>query len=900
MLPVLRTPLLLLPLLLLLGAACGKDESADTTPPALPRVDRIGISAPDAQGKLRVVGEAGAVEGSASVELENNNSGAVLRGAATGSGAFALQIAGALLDNIRIVAIDEAGNRSASLSLLGGEPFTLSVAGGDGQSGPVTTVLPLPLGFELLAGDGGPAPGLTLTFVLAALDGGFNPPTATTDALGRVETLFTPGETAGPFEVLAVHTGVVFADAESITGVALPGPPAALGWVAGDGQKDAPGETLLAPLRLQVADAYGNGIAGEAVSVAASGAGSVSPASGETGAEGFSTSWTLDGELEQTLTASHATLADAVASASTDDPPSIASINPFPHVIDPNIDFIDADGLNFCATAQYNTLTLGGTELTIVSATESHIKARVPTSIAPGVHTLRLSVGHQQALETFEVEVSVPLGTIVDYPAQDGAVEFELLVPAGGTEYVLVPYSLRNWNPLDGLPAEGLDPYEYASRGYGLDAANPLPGSERSAVGWVDDFHRRVLTERGSAPHVGPIPQRGREVAERATFKCLSDPFGSIYDASAYSQVVATLRYNGPHALIYVDDDTPSILENSHVNDIGQRFDVGTESIYSVDRSYFGAETDRDGNGKVVILLTPVVNAMTQGSGGGYIGGFFNPADLDIWSAQDAVSNHGEFFYSIVPDPNGIFGSVPHQLEDTVENIKIILAHEFQHLINTGQRHLVQGNLNSPQEHLWLNEGLSHLAEQLSGFTIQNFYRVGTFLHGDGHRVTSLTQGSANLAERGAAYLYCRYIEDRWPGTVSQLVGGPESGAANVAAHIPGTFEQSFKDWAAAIYLDDRDLDGDELPDDLGAAYRFDSHNIREDFFEQGGGDPLTIPILSFDSPAWNSFIVPTGIDYLKLQVEQGGFPPPGGSLRLELTGNPAMEMGVLVIRVGQ
>jgi len=393
------------------------------------------------------------------------------------------------------------------------------------------------------------------------------------------------------------------------------------------------------------------------------------------------------------------------------------------------------------------------------------------------------------------------------------------------------------------------------------------------------------------------------ERGDRESFLVLDDAYGNIYDPSNYSAVTADLRYTGDHTSVYVYESTPAAnLSQIDINSIGDRFD---QSDHATDVAAFGGETDIDGNGRVMVLLSPVVNALTTWNNGSYIGGFFNPVDLDVWSSGNGISNHGEIFYAIVPDPTGEFSPVQHPVAETVAGIKSILVHEFQHMINMGQRHIVQGGPSTPQEWIWLNEGLSHLAENLAGYDAQNTARVKLYLHGDidgGPSLTSLTQGPASLAERGASYLFCRYLLDRWPGVTLGLVGGPAAGPANVAEATGLAFEQIFKDWAAAIYLDDRDLDGEGGPDDLGPAYRFDSHNIRTDFPPTGGGilEPLVIPILSFSDPAFSGSVVPTGMDYLQFVVADGQSPPDGGVAHLRFTGEVSAEMGVMILRVSQ
>ncbi len=882
--------------LLLLVAACEKDsEVLDIVPPGAPIAALIRVSAPDGGGLLTVTGQAGAVEAGATVRATNvTAAGTSVSATAGGNGAFTLRLAGSLLDIVRLRALDAAGNQSSFTDIVAGAPFTLAAVSGDAQSGGVGETLPAPLVFALRDGEGEAVAGVGIVFALAAGAGSFSPATGTTAASGEVSTQLTLGTVADTLIILPRGASLAIDVVEAMGARALPGPPAALAWTAGSGQKDAPGQTLLATLLVQAQDAYGNGVAGVAIGLAASGGGSALPAAGESGADGkLGCAWTLGAGLgSQTLTASAAGLPDAVATAEADDPPSISAVNPITPV-DPG-DLLAVDGDNFCATPAYNDLRLDALPLAVVAASETHLGARVPAGTPAGVYTLSLRVGHQEAAETFLVEVVQPLGLVEDHPLVAGSATIELALAETTSRYALIPYNLDYWQP-------GQPNYSYAQEGYGIGAAAFARSAREAAADPAGDFHRRLLAYRGEGAYTGARAERGAapDLGDQEPFFCLKTASGWTTDPASYAAITATLRYIGAHTLIYVDNATPAAnLPAANLNALGNRFD---QTDYGIDVAAFGQPSDEDENGKVIILLSPVVNAMTTWNDGSYIGGFFNSIDLDIWYNINGTSNHGEFFYAIVPDPSGQFSPVAHPIADTISSLQSIFAHEFQHMINTGQRYIIQGDLNSPGEELWLNEGLSHLGENLCGYDAQNTARVKLYLQGGVHAATSLIQGPATLAERGAAYLFCRYLADRWPGVAftRSLIGGPAAGPANVAQATGASFNQLFKDWTAAIYLDDRDLDGDGQPDDLGAAYRFTSHNIRTDFPYPGGpAEALSVPTLYAHAPSWSDALAPSAMDFLHVAVGPGQQPPAGGILALRVTGSASGGMGVLSIRV--
>jgi hypothetical protein len=151
-----------------------------------------------------------------------------------------------------------------------------------------------------------------------------------------------------------------------------------------------------------------------------------------------------------------------------------------------------------------------------------------------------------------------------------------------------------------------------------------------------------------------------------------------------------------------------------------QRFAARFDTlVYPLDVGNFGDPTDIDGNGRVAILFTRAVNELTPPNSGSFVGGFFHPRDL-FPRQQGSVdvcptSNEGELFYMMVPDPSGTVNGNPFSLGFVDTLTTGVLAHEFQHLINASRRLYV--NMASSQfEDAWLNEGLSHIAEELLYF----------------------------------------------------------------------------------------------------------------------------------------------------------------------------------------
>ena len=283
-------------------------------------------------------------------------------------------------------------------------------------------------------------------------------------------------------------------------------------------------------------------------------------------------------------------------------------------------------------------------------------------------------------------------------------------------------------------------------------------------------------------------------------------------DCAALKNVVATARWVGTHAAIFVDDSAPvGGLTGSDLLQMGQQFDG---DLYPIDRQNFGAESDIDNNAVVIILLTPKVNALVgrPQCEDSYVTGFFYGADL--LPSIRSTYNNGEVFYGFVPDPGGLV-SCPYSVSLVRRLIPVTFIHEFQHMISFNQHTLVRGG---GAEVLWLNEALSHLAEELGGryydslgidttasrFFIGNLYNAFKYLRDPLASAVVAATGPGELAERGAVWLFVRYLVDRFGSQTSRdLVNTSSLGAANVAAVTGTAFANLLGHWALAVYASD-------------------------------------------------------------------------------------------------
>ena len=290
-----------------------------------------------------------------------------------------------------------------------------------------------------------------------------------------------------------------------------------------------------------------------------------------------------------------------------------------------------------------------------------------------------------------------------------------------------------------------------------------------------------------------------------------------------YATVTGQLMYVGNNILLYQDTQSPSNgFSSSQLQGVGQLFD---QTMYPIDTTTFGSPTDIDQNGRLIMLMSPVVNSLTPASTcqqQGFIGGFFNSTDL----VNAANSNGGEIFYSIVPDPNGTV-SCAHSVNEMLLDTPAIFLHELQHLINFSQ-HFVLRNGNA--EKGWLDEGLSIVAEELGSLYYEQKFPpptgrtdpnqifpdssqgfIGSLLP-DSYQYLLLTDtatatlhSDADLgtAWRGSDWLLLRWLGDHMSsGFYRALERTTNTGAVNISVAANQSFQSLFGDFSLSLYTD--------------------------------------------------------------------------------------------------
>jgi hypothetical protein len=289
-------------------------------------------------------------------------------------------------------------------------------------------------------------------------------------------------------------------------------------------------------------------------------------------------------------------------------------------------------------------------------------------------------------------------------------------------------------------------------------------------------------------------------------------------------------------AIVVADTANPTGgFTESEYQSIGVTFDT---LVNPVDTAAFGAPSDIDHNGHVILFFTRAVNELTSAGAGSVVLGFFYKRDLlPTTSAAGNCpgSNVGEMFYLLVPDTGGVINSNKRSKAQVVSFTNGTVAHEYQHLINASRRMYVN---DAPGfEEPWLDEGLAHTAEELnffraSGtspranfdagafadprfadafatFELNNFRRYVTYLQSpESQGPIGVDATDDDLPTRGAIWDFLRYVADHQaPNTEQQLwhdlVNSRTSGIANLTQVLGQAPNGLLRDWVISVYMDD-------------------------------------------------------------------------------------------------
>jgi hypothetical protein len=476
----------------------------------------------------------------------------------------------------------------------------------------------------------------------------------------------------------------------------------------------------------------------------------------------------------------------------------------------------------------------------------------------------------------------------------------------GGAQYLYLAYSAAGEESRDGTSAE----YQLTgTTGTPPPAAVVRPSSQvaqsRATPPQLLHDRLRVLGQdlarnRPASRVSGRVAPSAKAVSpvvgEERTFNVLRSADVSGTEPDDYVQVQSTARYVGTQVAIFLDAAAPTQggYTSSDLAAIGSLFD---DHLHPIDVNAFGSETDVNDDGVVLVLLTDRVTRLAGCGEGQVVVGLFFAVDL---FADLVGSNNAEIFYGLTPDEEcGV------DRDRAIELLPSVFIHEFQHMINYGQKVILR---DGDAEDFWLDEGLSGMAEELGGrlvpddrcldndcltqFHSGNFVNAYNYLaQADDAYLIGPRRPPLPLTQYGATWLFVRWLADHFAaeptlGTdlTRALVQTTRTGTGNVVSATETSFDRLLGEWQLANYLE-----GSPEFEDLTAGTRlgYTSWSIRDIFASFHQDDPAEFP-----SPYPLEPDVFTGDDYLRNGVLRAGSgqhlaveqPASGAALDLILT----------------
>jgi hypothetical protein len=768
----------------------------------------------------------------------------------------------------------------------GGGSRVLVLLSGDGQSTGTRGELANSLVVRVQTQNGAPISGVAVAWAItrsAGASGRLVSPQSTTGANGQASAGLQVGDTPGVYEVTA---SIASGDTVRFTATAEQRVGASLALVSGDGQSGVVSQALTNPFVVRVDDQFGDPLAGEPVNFEISKGFSGSPALSAT-IEASDQS----GEALTTLTlgdkngtygvralgASDTVNFTALASGGALDLISVNSVSPDP-VTEGTV--LTVDGTGFSTTASENQVWFDGIPAQVQSATANQLMVLVPDFTALDQCLPRRDVGIQAATGPDSADVVmaevIPGGALValapgedslfvgpgevdciQLPPRASGEEYELMaspVPSGG----VVPLQLHvnGRSPL-GSPSIVNAPVAPASGSAAPASSSLAGGASLLAPQYALDARLREM-ERG-------LRARMRRVSTGTGFRLQFAAVPNVGDTVTFlnscfsGNITAVARSVSGAAAVFEDTVASGAYTAAEYDSIAANFD---NVIFPTDTTYFGSPGDIDSNGRVILLFTAAVNALSPPYNVGIVAGFFCPIDI-------GSGNNAEMFYLAVPDPAGTLngGQGPPGLFDKTLARRLAdgtVAHEFQHMINA---QVGGGGVSD----VWINEGLSHLAEEVVGhaalglapgselassdfggsiptfnkYYVSNFFNLGRYL-GSPTSPALLLQfdpgAPGTFPMRGASWMFVRYLLDRFAtpgteaGTTKQLIqqGGTAKSAVENVFGVD--FEQTVAEWNAMFGVEDRS----DLGAPVGSEYTLTSYRLRDIYDVLMGGTSVS------------------------------------------------------------
>jgi hypothetical protein len=577
---------------------------------------------------------------------------------------------------------------------------------------------------------------------------------------------------------------------------------------------------------------------------------------------------------------------------------------------------------NVVGTPQVGAAVTFGTSNPAVGTVDA---AGMVTAVAPGSATITATSPGRSGSATLAVCPDLAVGGVYTATMPAAASICFAGGESGNAEYTYMPVNLSSSSSLSlSITGAGIVPVT-GPPSPSLAPRGPLMDVSSTTLQQRDELHMSML-ERDTRlandllrrPETRVERARRRPGGPRLTITPNAPTVGDLWDLNVAAGCSGALDSRtgrvvsiGQHVIVVADTSNPAGgFTTAQYDSIRLEFD---SLAYPVDTTNFGGPTDLDTNQRVVAFYTRAVNELSPPASSVITLGYFTARDLFSAAPESCPrSNQGEIFYMMVPDPTGVVNSNVRTVSQVRGSTVGTMGHELQHLINASRRIYLNGTWSQSLEEVWLNEGLSHISEELM------FYRTSVGLAPRGNIVVgNLTTGpnasrrvaafntyanpnfgrlrgwlqrpdtsgafktNDGLAARGAIWAFLRYAADRRNGDDAtlwyNLVNTQISGTANLQAALGVDPNEWLRDFTSAMYADDA-VAG------IGAAQQVTSWSFRSIYTALNGsyqlvprsltnGSTLTLSYSRGGGTAYTRFGVPTG-GFAGLTALSGGLPP--------------------------
>jgi hypothetical protein len=312
--------------------------------------------------------------------------------------------------------------------------------------------------------------------------------------------------------------------------------------------------------------------------------------------------------------------------------------------------------------------------------------------------------------------------------------------------------------------------------------------------------------------------------------------------------VGATLRALGDNVAVYVDNSTPLDVDytcDGNIDepsaqpaegfdncDLQETVNVIEANIAPTMASLFGELSDVNSDCRVTVLVSHRLNALTVDTDLPYMVRSLVEPEIDLWAEDQSLnpnSNQEEIVYVYAPDPLRIYNPlVPVTLANYL-NYELAgqIAYSWQKLISynvhrqVGKTLLFNDNpdhvAKPPAEEDWLDDGMSWLAADMTGFG--SIIHRDAWIYLDRPNLEGLRENNTieDFEDRGAQYLFARYMVDLFgPSVIWDVLHAatmdpntnellPTQGVDSIlTATLEDDFNEFALEWAAAMAVTSR------------------------------------------------------------------------------------------------